>query len=92
MAKFVIKKDGVKELFDAKKLRQAIINTAGGVKLTKKRKDEITEKVFSAVMQVANSKEEITTSELRDKIISELEIFEPTAAKNWKEYEQKKSK
>lgn len=83
MAKFVIKKDGTKEPFDAEKLKNAIVGAVGGGKTA--------EKVFGAVMQLAGGKEDIATSELRDKILSELNALEPAAAKRWVDYEQKKA-
>lgn len=90
MANFVIKKDGAKEPFDAGKIRRAIAGAAQRTELSEERTNEVVEQVSSAVMAMASGKEEIATSEIRAKIISELSAVEPSVAEEWKRYEQEK--
>lgn len=90
MANFVIKKDGAKEPFDAGKIRRAIAGAAQRTELSEERKDEVVEQVLNAVLLSAAGKEEIATTEIRGKILSELSGLEPSVAEEWKRYEQEK--
>jgi len=90
MAKEVIKKDGTKEPFDAGKIRSTIAAAAAIADLPEEKKDEIVEQVASKVIQIADSKEEIATSEIRQNILSELDSVEPAISASWRKYEQEK--
>ena len=90
MANFVIKKDGTKEPFDAEKIKRAVAGAAQTTDLSEERKDEVAEQVSNAVLQAVAGQEEIATSEIRGKILSELSKIEPSVADAWKEHEQEK--
>jgi len=64
MAKEVIKKDGTKEPFDPGKIKNAIAGAAQEANLSEERKNEVVKQVAAAVIQMAESKEEIATSEI----------------------------
>ncbi len=88
MAQTVIKRDGSKEPFDAGKVRRAIEDAAREAGLEDARVGEVAEQVAGAALQLAESKEEITTSELRDKILSELDSVEPSVSEGWRKYDE----
>jgi len=88
MAKEVIKKDGTKEPFDPGKIKNAIRAAAARTELSDERKNEVIEEVAAVVIQLANAKEEIATSELREKILSELDSVEPSVSAAWRKYDQ----
>lgn len=90
MAKEVIKKDGTKEPFDAEKIKNSILGAAQRTDLSEERKNEVVEKVAATVIQMAEEKEEIATSEIKDKILSELDSVEPAVSEAWKKYEEEK--
>lgn len=90
MSNFVIKRDGTREPFDAEKIRRAITGAAQRTNLSEERKDEVVEQVLSAALQLAREKEEIKTSEIKEKILSELEVIEPSASGAWRKYAQEK--
>lgn len=90
MTKQVIKKDGTKEPFDSGKISRAIEGSARDAGLTTERTSEVVNQVLGAVLQFAASKEEISTAELVEKILGELEKIEPAAAEAWKKHEQEK--
>jgi len=92
MALEVIKRDGLREPFNAKKIRKAITVVAKRAKLPKRRRDEVVEQVAKAAIQLAEGKEQIATSEIREKILSELDRIEPVVSVAWRNYEQKKKK
>jgi len=88
MAKEVIKKDGTKEPFDAEKIKNSIRAAAQRTDLTEERKNEIVEQVAAKVIQMAEAKEEIATSEIRENILSELDSLEPSVSAAWKKHEE----
>jgi len=88
MAKEVIKKDGAKEPFDAEKIKNSILGAAQRTDLSEERKNEVVEEVAATVIQMAEEKDEIATSEIKAKILSELDIVEPVISEAWRKYEQ----
>jgi transcriptional regulator NrdR family protein len=91
MAKEVIKKDGTKEPFDAGKIRNAIGAAAKEAGLAEERKNEIVEKVSAKVIQMADAKEEIASSEIKESILSELDSLEPSVSAVWRKYAEGKA-
>lgn len=90
MAKEVIKKDGTKQPFDAAKIKNAIMAAAAGTDLPDERKNEVAEQVSAKVVQMAEEKEEIATSEIQANILSELDNLEPAVSEAWRKYDQEK--
>ena len=88
MAKEVIKKDGAKEPFDAEKIKNSILGAGQRTELSEERKNEVVEEVAATVIQMAEEKDEIATSEIKEKILSELDIVEPAVSEAWRKYEQ----
>jgi len=90
MAKEVIKKDGRREPFDPEKIKNSIRKAADGTDLSDERKNEVVQQVAQVVIQMAEGKEEIATSEIRERILSELDRVEPSVSAAWREYEKEK--
>ena len=90
MATNVIKRNGSQQPFDEGKLRRSIEGAAQDAGLTQERTQDVINQVFPAVMEAANAKEEIATSELRDIILDELKKTEPPAAEAWRKYAESK--
>jgi len=90
MAGEVIKKDGTKEPFNPVKIRNSIVAAAQRTDLSEERQDEVAEEVTATVIEAAKEKEEITTLEIREKILDELDSIEPTVSDAWRKYEQEK--
>lgn len=90
MANEVIKKDGTKEPFDAEKIKKAIAAAAQQAGLSEERKNEVVEQVAAAAIQMVEEKEEITTSEIKEKILSELDRIESSVSEAWRKYDQEK--
>jgi len=84
----VIKKDGTKEPFNPGKIKSAILAAAQGTDLSDERKNEVAEQVVAAVIAVADAKEEMPSSEIKEKILSELDAIEPIISEEWRKYEQ----
>lgn len=91
MAKFVTKKDGAKEPFDAEKIKASITAAASRTDLSEERKNEVVEQVSRAAIQLAGEKEEIPTAEIKEKILSELDALEPSVSGAWRKHAQEKA-
>jgi len=90
MANFVVKKDGAKEPFDPGKIKNSIAAACQGAALPEETSKQIIERVSTVVIQMAESKEEISTSELKENILNQLDSIEPSASAAWRKYDQEK--
>ncbi len=88
MTKFVIKKDGSKEDFKPEKIKKSISLACQDAEIDEARTKEVVGQVSSVVLQRAGEKEVIQTSEIRDRILQELETVEPSAAEAWRNYKK----
>jgi len=91
MANEVTKKDGAKQAFDAEKIKKSIADAAEMAGLSEERKNEIKEQVSATVTRMAEAKEEIATSEIKEKILSELDAIESSVSEAWRKHEQEKT-
>ena len=71
-------------------VRRGLGIVIGDSVIIEERKNEVVEQVTAAVLQATEGKEEIATSELREKILSELDGVEPSVSAAWREYDQEK--
>lgn len=90
MSNQVIKKDGTKEPFDEGKLKRSIELAGLEAGLSVARVQEIVNQVGGTALELAATQEEIATSALREKILSELDRVEPGMAEAWRKYDQKR--
>ncbi len=90
MAKEVIKKDGSKQPFDAGKIRNAVVAAAAETGLPDDKINKAVEQVTAAIIQMVEEKEEITTSEIKERVLSELDAVEPEISKGWRKYDREK--
>ena len=90
MANFVVKKDGTKAPFDPGKIKNPIAAACQDAALPEERKNQVIEQVSAAVIQMAAAKEEVSTSELKENILGQLDSVEPSASAAWRKYDQEK--
>ena len=88
MAKEVIKKDGTKQPFDARKISNAIMAAGAETDLPDDKINKAIEQVTAVIIQMVEAKEEITTSDVREKVLSELDGIEPAISEAWRKYDQ----
>lgn len=91
MAKFVIKKDGSKEPFDEEKIKGSIRAAAQGANVSGDRINELVQQVGGAAIAMANAKEEIATSEIKTKILNDLDGLEPSISAAWRQHDEQKA-
>ena len=90
MTNFVVKKDGTKLPFDSEKIKESIMASAQETDLSEEKKKEVVDQVLSTVLQMIGEREEIETSEIKNKILQELDSIEPSISKAWRDYDEKK--
>ncbi len=91
MTSTVIRKDGTKQPFDSEKIKKSISNAAREANLSEERQNEVVEEVTNKVIQSIQEKDEVATSEIREKILAELDSVEPSVSAAWRKYEEEKS-
>jgi len=92
MANEVIKKSGIKEMFEPDKIRKSITKAIERVNIPEQRKDEIVEEVSEIVISNLKERGDVESSEIRESILSELDRIAPVVSNTWREYEQNKVK
>lgn len=91
MATQVVKKDGSKQDFDPGKIRNAVSMAAKEAGISEDKKDEVVEQVVSAVMGIIQGKEEVTSTEIKTKVLMELDNIEPSVSDAWRKYDREKN-
>lgn len=92
MANQVVKKDGRKEPFDVEKIKKGISLAGQEAGFDEAKLKEITEQIAQEVVEAFQNKEEVKAIEIRDKILAELDIYAPTIAASWRDYEMREKK
>ena len=92
MASFAIKKDGTKVPFESGKIKASIMAAALEAGLSEKESTDIAEKVLSLVTTTFGGQEEVTTSEIKEKVLSELDTMAPAVSEAWRKYDQSMGK
>jgi len=91
MINLVIKKDGDKVPFDMEKLKAGIKAAASEAGLSDQEQQAAAQEVSSSVLAALEGKDEVSSAEIKDKIIFELNTSYPAVAAAWKQYEETKS-
>ncbi len=87
----IIKKDGSKIPFSKSKIDRAISRAANDAKLSTEETNKLVTQVGDAAMRFLESKDKATTSELRDKILSELDRVAPKVSAEWRKFMNKQA-
>ncbi|MGB9763283.1 MAG: ATP cone domain-containing protein [Minisyncoccia bacterium] len=90
MIEEIIKKDGSKELFDLSKMKKSIENACLDSGLDSQKSLELVDKISSKVLETLEDRSEITSFELRNHILKELDLYAPEVASSWRDYESTK--
>ena len=90
MANTVIKNDGSEGPFDESKIRKSIETAAKEAGLPDGRIEELVEQVTGVAVGLAEGKEKIATSELRESILSKLDEVEPAVSEAWRKHDETK--
>ncbi len=88
MAQEVTKRDGSKEPFDEGKISRSIKAAAEKADLAPDRVAEIMEEVSGSTLAFAGGKDEVSTPELREYILGELDRVEPAVSAAWRAHDE----
>lgn len=92
MANLAIKKDGTKVPFDSEKIKNAVMAAAKEAGLSDDEASSVAEKTLVAVSEAFGSQEEVTTSEIKEKVLSELDASAPLVSESWRKYDESMGK
>ncbi|MGD0576791.1 MAG: ATP cone domain-containing protein [Candidatus Staskawiczbacteria bacterium] len=92
MANFVIKKDGTKVPFDAEKIKSAVMAAASQAGVAEDAASDTAQKVVDAVSMAFSGQEETPTSEIKEKVLSELDAIAPDVSASWRKYDESMGK
>ena len=90
MANFVVKKDGTKVPFDAEKIKRAISAAATQAGLPENEVTEVVDQVLLKVIESFTGTEEVASAEIREKVLSELDVVKPAVSESWRKHDQSK--
>lgn len=90
MAKVIIKKDGSKHLFDAMKLKRSIELSAQEAGLPAEEVAKAVEEASAGALTLAGGVEEITSAELKMKILADLDTMAPEVSAAWRKHDTEK--
>ncbi len=92
MAKQIIKSDGNKMPILKAKIDRAISRAANDAKLGMDEINKLVSKVSDNIMQFIESKDKVTTREVKEKILLELDAIAPKVSEEWRKFDQKNNK
>jgi transcriptional regulator NrdR family protein len=90
MTNFVIKKSGEREPFDPMKIENSIRAAATDAGLPTERINELVNRVAKVVIDAVVDKNEVATSEIKKRILAELDEIEPAVADAWRQFDEAK--
>ena len=90
MANFITKKDGTRVPFEIKKIEHAIVSAALEAEVPEDEAKNAAQEVAAAVAESLQDQEETTTTQVRDRILTELDAVYPTISEFWRKYEEGK--
>jgi len=90
MIKKVIKKSGKKQKFSQKKLERSIKLAAKQARLSLQTQKVILEKTLNKALSYLDSFDEVTTAQIRDLVLQQLNSMNKAVVKAWLSYEIKK--
>ncbi len=91
MATFVTKKDGTRAPYDAEKIKHTVMHAALEAELADVEANKVAEEISTSITSTFEGVEEVSTEELREKILSELDATHPAVAESWRKYEEGKN-
>lgn len=92
MIKNVIKRDGTSAPFDAEKIKSGILAAGSEGGVVSERAEEVADIVTRAVFKHLEGREDVPTSEIRERILAELDQVEPAIAEAWRAHDDKRGK
>lgn len=90
MANFVIKRNGNKVPFDIEKIKASIAAAASEAGFSHGSTEEVVGSLVSSLEIAFEGQEEVSSTDIRDKILSNLDEFQPAVAEAWRRHTEAK--
>lgn len=87
MTKIVIKTDGSKVPFDVKKINRSITRSASDANLSPEEINTLVKNIGGIVVSLIEPEEKVKSSEIREKILNELDQEAPRVAAEWRKFD-----
>lgn len=87
----IIKQNGLKEVFDEKKIRQAVLKASYDAGIYEERAQSLADKALEKVDFCCRERTDISSAELREEVLNLLDFEEPAVSEAWRAFEDKKS-
>lgn len=88
MVQSVAKRDGSVQPFDVEKMKNSVRAAARDAGLEEERINEIVEQVVAAVLPEFENQEQVSFSDIRRAVLSQLGSIAPEAVEAWKKHER----
>lgn len=88
MVKFVIKKDGTKSPLDIEKVKRSIMAAASEAGLASDKASSIASEVSNSALMSFGSQEEVATSDIKTKVLMQLDSSYPEVSAAWRKYDK----
>jgi len=92
MSKTVVKKDGTREDFNPDKIKNSVEKAAADAGLTEGRRQELGAEVLERLEKAEQARQEVATSELREKILKILDELAPSVSEAWRKYDRERNR
>ena len=88
----VIKKNGTQEPFNIEKIKNAVKAAGKDASLDEAKQNELAESISSKVEATIQNQAAVSVSDIRSKVLEELDASAPSVAIAWRKFEETKSK
>lgn len=91
MADLVVKRDGSKEPYKKNKIKDSVENAAKDAGIDKVEIPDLIDAVFASLSDLLDQ-DEVSTDDIKENILSELDEIEPDVSDVWIEYDEERGK
>jgi len=91
MVNFVTKKDGSRVPFDREKMNASIMAACNDAEIPEDKTDAVIKEISGLVLMDLEKSEEVSSTEIKNMILSQLDTLHPEVANAWRHYEEGKS-
>ena len=86
----VVKRDGSRQPFSEQKLRSSIENAAREAEIPAGRVKQVISDAAREPLEMAKGTKPLATKAIRDKVLSRLDVIEPSVSEAWRGFDQTK--
>jgi len=92
MISFVVKKDGSKAAFDSSKTKNSIIASAKEAGFDQDKAEAVANEISTSVLNSFYDQDTVLTSEIKNRVLAQLDSSYPEVSAAWRKYDQEHGK